>query len=98
MKPVRVVVFVVALTLIAGGGYLPWYYAGQHETFRVEVSPLFASEFCSPFGLLLKTMSIITWVGGFVSFFTWFPSEGVRWQRLIEAVPFLARKPGSLGH
>jgi hypothetical protein len=66
MKPVRAVVFVVGLALLAVGGYLPWYYANQHETFRVDFSPLFASEFSSPVGLFLKSISIVIWFGGFV--------------------------------
>jgi hypothetical protein len=66
MKRAKTVFFVVGLALVAVGGYLPWYYADQYETFRVDFSPMFATEFCTPLGLLLKSISITTWVGGFV--------------------------------
>ena len=66
MKRAKTVIFVVGLALVAVGGYLPWYHADQYETCRVDFSPMFASEFCSPFSLLLKSISISTWVGGVV--------------------------------
>jgi hypothetical protein len=66
VKRAKAIIFVLGLALVAAGGYLPWYYAVHYETFRVDFSPMFASEFCSPLGLLLKSISIITWVGGFV--------------------------------
>jgi len=66
MKRVKAIIFVVALAFVAVGGYLPWYYVDRYETFRVDFSPMFVGEFCSPLGLLLKCISIATWVGGVV--------------------------------
>jgi hypothetical protein len=64
MKRAKAVIFVVGLALVAVSGYLPWHYVAQYETLRVDFSPMFASEFCTPLGLLLKSISIATWVGG----------------------------------
>jgi hypothetical protein len=64
MNRARTVIFVAGLALIAVIGYLPWNYADQYETFRVDFSPLYASEFYSPLGLLVKSLSISTWAGG----------------------------------
>jgi len=64
MKRAKAVIFVVGLVLVAVSGYLPWHYAAQYETLRVDFSPTFPSKFCTPLGLLLTSISIATWVGG----------------------------------
>jgi hypothetical protein len=79
MRRAKAVIFVVGLALVAFGGYVPWYYADQTETFRVALSPLFVSDFYTPFGLLLKTMSIITWGGGLVLLLYLISPEKERW-------------------
>jgi len=60
----RAVILVLVLALVAPAGWLPWNYASQYETFRVDFSPFFTAEWCSHFGLFLKGISILTWVGG----------------------------------
>jgi hypothetical protein len=66
MMQLKWTAFAVALGLSGLFGYFPWRYATEYETFRLDFSPMFATEYCSQFGYFLKTISILTWVGALI--------------------------------
>jgi hypothetical protein len=62
MMQLKLTTFAVGLALSGVFGYFPWRYATEYETFRLDFSPMFATEYCSQFGYFLKSVSILTWV------------------------------------
>jgi hypothetical protein len=68
MMQLKLTIFAVGLALSGLLGYFPWRYATEYETFKLDFSPLFATEYCSEFGYFLKTVSIFTWAGALIVF------------------------------
>ncbi len=64
----KLTTFAVGLALSGLVGYCPWRYATEYETFKLDFSPLFATEYCSAFGYFLKSVSILTWAGALIVF------------------------------
>jgi len=68
MMQLKLTTFAVGLALSGVFGYFPWRYATEYETFRIDFSPMFATEYCSQFGYFLKSVSILTWVAALIVF------------------------------
>jgi hypothetical protein len=68
MMQLKLTTFAVGVGLSGFFGYFPWRYATEYETFRLDFSPMFATEYCSQFGRFLKSISILTWVGALIVF------------------------------
>jgi hypothetical protein len=68
MRQLKLTTFAVGLALSGLLGYFPWRYATEYETFKLDFSPLFATEYCSQFGYFLKSASIVTWAGALIVF------------------------------
>ena len=62
-KPVT---FVSGLFVIGQSGYSLWDYASVHETCRVDFSPFFTSEACTPLGAVFQTSAFLIWIWGAV--------------------------------
>jgi hypothetical protein len=65
---IKLTTLAVALGLSALFGYFLWRYAAECETFNLNFSPWFATEYCSQFGYFLKSVAILAWVGPLIVF------------------------------
>jgi hypothetical protein len=68
MMRLKLTTFAVGLALSVLLGYFPWRYAADYETFRLNFSPVFATDYCTQFGYFLKSVSLLIWASALIVF------------------------------